>query len=254
MSNNRKKFSKNIVSHLLAEVDSKCPLCNKPLIEKKENGQFVKVSADIAHIYPLNPTKEDIELLRNEEKLFSDDPNDVNNLIYLCKNNHNDFDRVKTLEKYRALVSLKKKLIKKHELRKDLYTCNIENELREIFKNIESINDLQGVELNYDVSKVESKLKGEKIIFINDIKNYVNQYFNIVRKILRNFGDSGDIIASQIKILYLKAKKYDDEKEKIYQIILEHLKSLNPNQSEVVIRIVIAFFIQNCEVFDAVSK
>ncbi|AJI53087.1 ABC-three component system protein [Francisella philomiragia] len=253
MSDKRKSFPENMKLSLLNEVNLKCPSCGIPLIDKVD-GKHKRTAADIAHIYPLNSTATEKKLLLNEEKLSPDNLNDEKNLIYLCKNCHHKYDNPKTLEQYRELVSLKKELIKKHELVKDLYTCNIEDELREILRTIENINNLDDLELNYDVSEVESKLKGEKVIFINEIKNYVSQYFNLVRKVLEDFEDSGTVIASQIKILYIKTKKYYDDKAKIYQIVLEHLKSLNPNQSEVAIRIVIAFFIQNCEVFDAVSK
>ena len=61
------------------------------------------------HIYPLNPTIEETQLLKHEARL-STDVNDEDNVIPLCEICHGKFDKPRTVEEYRSLFKLKQEL------------------------------------------------------------------------------------------------------------------------------------------------
>lgn len=68
----------------------------------KKNNKLYK-DFEIAHIYPLNPTKDEIELLKDEIRLGN--VNDLTNLIALCPNCHNSYDDItqKVVDKYKVI-------------------------------------------------------------------------------------------------------------------------------------------------------
>ncbi len=68
MGDNRRIFSDNEKMVLFNEVDGRCPICGKPLTNTK-NGQIIKMF-EVAHIYPANPRPEEVELLKDEERLL----------------------------------------------------------------------------------------------------------------------------------------------------------------------------------------
>ncbi|MAK92040.1 MAG: HNH endonuclease, partial [Oleibacter sp.] len=65
MNNPRKKYSDAQNVALLSQVSRVCPLCAEPLFYKKSGKSFKNY--ELAHIYPLNPTKEENQLLQDEE-------------------------------------------------------------------------------------------------------------------------------------------------------------------------------------------
>ena len=60
-----------------------------------------------AHIYPLNPSDEEKELLKNEKKLH-DDVNHLNNIIALCRDCHTMFDILEQLRDTESCLISKK--------------------------------------------------------------------------------------------------------------------------------------------------
>ena len=107
MGQKRVKCSPTESEYLFSQVGGICPVCSLSLTYEKI-GRLQK-QYEIAHIYPLNPTDEEVELLKNEERL-SDDVNSIDNLIPLCPGCHNRFDKPRTIEEYRALLTVKKQL------------------------------------------------------------------------------------------------------------------------------------------------
>jgi hypothetical protein len=133
MSNPRKKYSDAQNVALLSQVSRVCPLCAEPLFYKK-NGKSFK-NYEIAHVYPLNPSQEEKLLLKHEERL-SDDVNDEDNVIPLCEICHGKFDKPRTVDEYRNLFSLKKKLIERSGQEAIWKRYTIEDEISQIIEAI----------------------------------------------------------------------------------------------------------------------
>ena len=89
------------------------------------------------------------------------------------------------------------------------------------------------------------------------IKNHVRDFFHIVKKEFQNIdsikASKSTLIATQVKVFYLKAMDNNVNQEDIFNYLVEWLNkrtSISKDASS----IVISYFVQNCEVFNVISK
>ncbi len=256
MSNIRRIPSDNEKILLMHETDLMCPLCGKNFIKQKVKN-YIK-SCDIAHIYPLNPTPYEIKLLLNEEKLFDMDPNFIENLIALCPNCHDIYDKKKTINEYRHLLSIKKDVLRKIRNKEALRVDNLETEINLIINELctSDNNTLnQFPKLSYEGLAIDEKFD-DSLTFLakSKISNLVATYFNFVRNSFKSLEDGKfEIIAFQFKIAYLKCKANATSQEDIWKDLISWLNTKTGSKSNEASEIIIAFFIQNCEVFEIVT-
>lgn len=253
----RKSITENEGLMYLAEVDTKCPLCGSYLLTKgvkKLNKEY-----QIAHIYPNSPTLFEQQLLNDAEKI-SDDSEDFRNKIALCKTCHWDYDQNKTVEKYEQLLRIKKQLLANHKSEIETSQCLIEDDIVLILNSLSIINDedLQKIEkLSYDALEITSKLGDKYSTLRRDIQYSVMEYYTFIRQEFKNLDEAKrkrfDLIASEIKTAYLRCSVDNDDKEIVFKLLVEWLKSKTKGV-ESACKIVISFFVQNCEVYDKVTK
>lgn len=251
---NRKKYTPNEYMLFYNEVDGLCPLCGKPLIYEKANKLNKRVN--LAHIYPHSLTKEEKILLENVEQL-SDNPEDMKNIIWLCPNCHEHFDKPRTLEGYNNLLNIKKRLLQEKAIKDTFYEYKIEDEIKKILNYI-THNDIEdNIELCYKPKIIDSKLDNTMTsITKRKIKLNVSEYFHIIKQELQNLDaitpNKATKIATQIKSFYLESSEKSTSQENINDGLVTWLHSktkINKEASSVVI----SYFIQNCEVFDVIS-
>jgi hypothetical protein len=127
---------------LVTQVSRVCPLCDESLFYKKGNKSYK--TYEIAHIYPLYPTAEEVKLLKDEERL-SINVNDENNVIPLCKSCHGKLDKPRTVEEYRNLLLIKKRLISRSGQEAIWKQYHIESEITEIVEALYKDFDLAPV-------------------------------------------------------------------------------------------------------------
>ena len=232
MGDNRRIFSDNEKMVLFNEVDGRCPICGKSLTNTK-NGQIIKMF-EVAHIYPANPRPEEVELLKDEERL-SKDVNSLANVIAVCRICHKKFDTPRTIEEYRSWVRLKKKLLQDAQLNDE----SLEEDL---------------VRLSYESLKIEQKANDTLPFAIKrTIKNDVVDYFDYIHKIFIEMDKvtpyKFDTLAAQIKAFYGKTMQINPNQEFVYASLVDWLNEKTGSYSRRACEIVIAYFIQDCEVF-----
>lgn len=256
MSEKRVKYTEMQKTILYNQTNGICPRCQNLLYYRKD-GTLYK-SYEIAHIYPLNPTKHEEKILENEEKLFQNDRNELDNLIALCPSCHRYFDNPTTVESYKYLLNLKKRLLNQQSVYKLYSSENIEEELLNVINAmIDGLNeDLE--ELNYNLIKVEEKISSENKILSRKVKNDVTDYYIFIKKAFAEIDKTNlgvfNIIAGQIKMFYLKLKKVTNNQNDIYEYISQWLFEKFKIGNLESYRIIVSFFIQNCEVFENVTK
>ena len=255
MSKEREAFTENDKLILFTEVDGMCPLCPNALMYEK-NKQNRK-NFEIAHIYPLNPKKEEQELLKNEEKL-STDPNDLKNLICLCVSCHTKFDKPRTIEEYKELVSIKKTLTRESKDKLLWNDTKIESEIVEIIKLLsnEDIDLSKEDILAYDPKEIDRKVNDTITpLTKRKIKLNVQDYFNIVKTKFVELDKitplTTETISSQIKTHYLLlCKEHKEVNQKvIFDSMVTWLSKRANQSSDEASEILISYFVQNCEVF-----
>ncbi len=244
--------NENII--LFNEVDGVCPMpsCSEELMyEKKVTKQK---SYDIAHIYPLNPSAEEIELLKNEERLNSD-PNDLDNLICLCDTCHTKFDKPRTLQEYRDMVSLKKKLILKNKERANWnakLNADIIDILDYISSNEEALDD--SVESEYDPKTIDTKTNDTITkLTKRKIKNNVEEYYQDIKSKFKELDAvkplTTEVISSQIKTYFLQTSQLYQNQNDIFNAMVDWLFNKTNKTSREGCEVIISYFIQSCEIF-----
>ncbi len=247
----RKAYSDNEKMILYAEVDGHCPKCGETLHKVKSK---VIRAFEVAHIYPLNPTPSEILLLKNEERLFSD-PNDMNNVIALCPSCHDTYDTNKTLDEYRELVKIKKRLLSRANIRNAYKSFNVENEIMLVLGELSSISsDGDLPELSLTALRIDDKADTTlPFILKKQIVDDVTSYFIFLKKnfieLDKNSYNKFNTIAAQVKAFYNKCLQNNRNQQDIYKELVDWLNDKTGYLSERACEIIIAFFIQNCEVF-----
>lgn len=252
----RKKYSPNQYTILYNEVDGLCPICKIQLIYEK--GKSLNRRVNLAHIYPHSPKKDELEILKNVEKI-SDDLEDIKNIIWLCPNCHEKFDKPRTLDEYNFLLNLKKNILNTKEIKNEYYNYNIEDEIKEILSLLskEEINE-EEIELVLDPIVIDKKTNETiTILTKRKIKNDVSDFFNIIQNEFKNIDSTNtnksELIATQIKSFYLKISQNEKNQNIIFNQIVEWIHS-KTNVSKEASSIIVSYFVQRCEVFDVISK
>lgn len=252
MSEKRKKPTDNLAIVLHSQVGNHCPLCSKPLTEKK-NKNIIKKS-EIAHIYPLNPTTEETEILKDEE-ILNTDLNHEDNLIPLCLECHNRYDKKKTVEEYRILVSKKKDFINQDIQKSIWHQYALQKEVVQIIDDLLKIEASSLATLSYESKKIDEKLNNT-ITPITKRKIHLNvqDYFPLIKNKLSNIErespTKAELISTQIKAFYLMQKDQLTSQEVMYKNISNWIMHKTNQTSIDSSEIVTAFFIQNCEIFE----
>jgi len=252
MSNPRKKYSDAQNVALLSQVSRVCPLCAEPLFYKKSGKSFKNY--ELAHIFPLNPTKEEELLLKHEERL-SDDVNDENNIIPLCEICHGKFDKPRTIEEYQNLLGIKKKLIDRSGQEAIWKRYGIEDEISQIIEAIYDDPELENdAEIDFTPREVDEKLdstisRPTKI----KIKGNVQEYYIFIRKKFSELdsvnSDLSEMISLQVKTYYIKQKKMGIDQQAIFENIVSWIYAKTQPKTNDAAEIMASFFVQNCEVF-----
>lgn len=248
----RKKYNEAQQTALVSQVNRVCPLCAQQLFYKKKSRTYKNY--ELAHIYPLNPTLEEIELLKNEERL-SEDVNDEDNIIPLCKDCHGKFDKPRTIEEYRKLVVIKKKLIAQNNQEEIWKGYSLEVDISKVISALYDDPNLDlTAEIDFTPKKVDEKLDNTiSRLTKRKIKNYVRDYYLFIRDKFSALDqdkiDLSERISLQIKTYYLKQKEMGLTQQEIFENIVAWLKAKTHPETSDASEIVTSFFIQNCEVF-----
>lgn len=132
---------------------------------------------------------------------------------------------------------------------------NIEEEIKEILKNLndESLEE-ELVRLSYESLRIEQKANNTLPFAIKrTIKNDVVDYFDYIHKIFVEMDEvtpyKFDTLAAQIKSFYCKTMQINHNQEFVYSSLVDWLNEKTGSYSRRACEIVIAYFVQDCEVF-----
>jgi len=249
----RANVNDTVKMSLLCEVGGSCPLCRRDLVVKKKKNN-VRVF-DVAHIYPLNATKHELTILKDEE-LLSDDIDCEENFIALCKECHKIYDTRKTVEEYRQLVTIKKEIIKIKELSKLWDKQTLHKDISIVANKIGLLdeNSTEKTMLSYDALKLSDKLD-ETFGFINQTKvsQFILTFFVPIRKALNDLEKQekakSTFICSQVKSYYVLLLMKDFNQDQIFEKMTDWFMTNTGITDRSKSEVLVSFFIQNCDVY-----
>lgn len=252
------------LQQLLEEVDCLCPLCGHRIMEEKKPGVIVKLY-EIAHIYPHSATPEQREVLKNVP--IAAEIESMDNVIVLCKNCHTKQDYHTSVKDYYKLYRIKKRVSAQREAKSDIANVDIEPTIKRIFEYLESATLDDVMELSYNPLCLNRKISDK--FLLNDVRNNVAGYYSQIRHILQQIDNersgASDIVAQQMKLAFVKAETHFIEdnasggakktcfQEDVFNALVCWIAS-HTNSEETVCRIVVSYYIQNCEVFREITQ
>jgi hypothetical protein len=135
---------------------------------------------------------------------------------------------------------------------------NIEKEISNVLTKLHNFDETNEVSLSLNVVAVGKKITSENRILLNEVTSNVVRYFPFVQNAFRELDQARknkfELIASNIKSAYLKMQAENLTQDEIYSKMSEWLQRKTQTKSASACRIIISFFIQNCEVFYATTK
>ena len=185
-------------------------------------------------------------------------PPSVDNLIALCPQCYAKYllDDSKQTPKYLAEV---KKLFAAHKKNiQILEESSLEKGLVGVIRCIKKLKEKDLGDPSYDPKQLRDKIDPEIYtpLFVS-VNNYVTMYFLRLKEIMVNLDKRGEIdfeeIQDQMKAIYRRLKKSNKSKMDIFREITEKVHRVTL-QDDIYCQIVVSFFIQSCEVFDATPE
>ncbi|WP_314353550.1 ABC-three component system protein [uncultured Granulicatella sp.] len=244
---------------LLSEVDYQCPLCNSPLIKKIRNMSVKKY--EITKIFPDDLSSDEQDLfIANRTPVVHLDSSD--NMIALCTDCSETYLLNPELDEYTKLFDLKEYSKKNYQMQMQVSNLNLEDEIQYIINSLYDINSTTGIQdFRMDPLLIRDKIDSSCFILKHTVTSYVLQYYKFIRKLfseLDSFSENRfNIIASEVKLAYETIHPTCSSQEetftKISEWIMQQLNIPNSKKYHIASDIVVAFFIQNCEVFNEIT-
>lgn len=245
------------IQQLLQETDMKCPLCDGDLIIKR--GPFIAENFDVHHIFPTGAmwlTSDD------GESIICDNPDSSSNKILLCKKHNDTIKKMNEYERYEKLKQLKDYSINKHNLNYSDAHEVITRILEEVHTKA-SLPDRNNIDSSprWDPLTIERKIdKNQYGILVRNIKADVADYFDFIKDQIASL-ESGPHelwvrFAKTVHEFYVENQDLDSFT--IIEIVSTHILKISGLASTARNKsgcdILSSFFVQNCEVFDEISK
>lgn len=240
----------------LREVNFHCPICGAPLQNSKQSKRALKLF-EIAHIYPNRPTVEQYSTLEGLERL-GENCEDFENKIALCLNCHRKQDFRTTQDDYLRLLEKKKKLLTESALDDATNTLGLEDEISEVVKNLAQISSEDLNNISFSIVRIENKFSKNEVLLKNKISDYIRYYYPFIREEFRrlecNDSFSFDALSSQMKSCFSKMDRLTSDKSLIFKNITHWIQQKTASDNSEACEIIVAFFVQNCEVFREVTE
>ena len=241
---------------LLAEANYECPICHAQLVECIKNTSVKKY--EIVNIFPtnINSCSSDFLLVPKPKRVDA-----LANKIALCRDHAEEYQIEPTVEDYNKLCKIKKRLSATYSLHTDINDAALEEEIQDVLYGLAGITEETHLEeLPLDALRLDQKILPENHLLKNDEMTRILRYYNFIDEMFSAMERDGtgdfELIASEVKIAYKKLDNGQLTQDEIVNELAEWIK----NKSEVgsknmrACHIVVAYFIQNCEVFHEISK
>lgn len=251
LQRNNKKVSDTVEPNdapLLAEVNYKCPLTQESLVEYIKGIPTKRY--EITQIFPecLSPDDE-IKFSKIQKKPVNF--NDPDNLIALSVVVSENYLLKPTVEEFKDLLEIKKKTSKRAKALFAINRIDLEKDIRRALEALVSLTSSSDLpQLAYDALKIEEKIPD--FILRNDVEMLVLQYYRYIESVFSDTTDDFDLIAGEVELCSQKLETAGLSQEEVIKNLSEWIYSkafINGENGMLACRIVVCFFIQNCEVF-----
>lgn len=225
--------------YLYEECDGFCPFpgCGKQL--------SAVADSKVSRVY-------EISLVDKTKKVTTD------NLIALCPMCHATYQMDDSKAKTKELANVKALLITHGQSARLLDGIALEKGIVGVLRRLADLKEKAFFKAELDPKELTKKVNPtDNYILYLTVKNNVTTYFLKIREIMTNLDRRGlidyEALQDQMKAIYKRLKKSHLSQIEIFREITEKLHRTSL-QDDVYCQIVVCYFIQSCEVFDAVAE
>lgn len=241
--------------YLLMETGSVCPNCGKTLVNIKGSHSLSGyVITEIIPTMPAPPVRTALGDLIDGTAIHGSN----DNLIALCLDCSNNYSSHPTREECIDLKKTKEKLRRDYDATVLLNKMYLEEKIEAVLRKIPlaSTDDIT-VMLEYKALRVKDKIKSNVPLTIKT-EAFVVQYYHFIQTVFAQMEREGvidfDGVAGDVKRSYRKLATEGYSQEEIFAHLVEWFMRKTNTREALPCEIIVAFFVQNCEVFYALSK
>lgn len=170
-----------------------------------------------------------------------------------------DYEQSFSIERCANLMANKIKAKQRYKAQLAMDEIAIEGDLRNLLDSLDSLIDPADVEqLRYRPIKVKDKINPESHILKSEIDNLVNSYYGFIQSELRARDSEGEFDAESLGMsmrrCYKELQKIGENQDHIYDAMARWVSDSTGCENYSACRVLIAFFVQNCEVFDEIPQ
>ena len=209
---------------------------------------------------PLSITKGDAYRQHFECVVIDDNlPKDsFENNIAFCPECAAKFRMATTTDEIERVKEIKKRLLHDAADKQMLSESQVTDGVKRVIQKIsESLEEEPNVELSYDPVTVEQKLLSISKPLCTKVKSMVTEYYSIVHNTFLQMDKAKAIrfepFTLQMKLNYIQLTEGGTEPIKIFDQLVGWLVTMT-NEDRTVCEIVVSYFVQKCEVYDATTE
>lgn len=225
--------------YLLGETDGYCPFpgCGRQLTVSN-NGRAV-------HSFEVS--------LIDKKKAATPD-----NLIAMCPQCYATYLLDDSKKVTKGLVEIKNLLSTHKQSVHLLDSLPLERGIVGVISRIKKLGEKELSDASLDPKEIKQKLSpSQDMALYLAVNNYVTTYFRRIKEIMMNLDKRGEIdydeIQDQIHAFYKRLKKANKTRPEIFNEIVGKVHRVTL-QDDIYCQIVVSYFVQSCEVFDAITK
>lgn len=242
--------------YLLMETNNICPICSKTLVTDKNNNSLSRYA--ITEIIPSSPSEEQ----RLELDDLIDNARDLdgnNNKIALCLECANKYTSYTTYDECLDLMEIKEKLLHNYVASETLDKMYLEEEIETILRQIAVASPEQLSEtLSLKAVRVRDKIPNSNMPLIFKTQGYVVHYYKFIKSVFSQLEREGKLsfedVAHDVHRCFKKLHAEGLSQDEIYDNLVDWFKNKTKAQSVLACEIIVAFFVQSCEVFYALAQ
>ena len=225
--------------YLLNEVGHYCPFpgCGRPLTVSK-GGK----SADAYCVSVIDKKKAP----------------EVRNLLALCPQCYATYSIDDSSKISKELLNVKKLLETRAQNLSLIDALPLEKGIVRAIGKIKKLNEKELADASLDPKEIRQKLRpADNIALYQTVNLYVTTYFVKIKEIMISLDKRGEIdyeeVQDQMKAIYRRLKKAGKTNMDIFNEIVAKIHRISL-QEDIYCQIVVSYFVQSCEVFDAITE
>ena len=224
---------------LVAEERSVCPNdgCSTPL--------FVNVGGQLGANYEVTFIDPSVPETRME------------NLIALCPACHSKYITGRTDEQVQRLLHIKKSLVDDYEAKETVSMQKVEDGIRKVLEKIPKMQAPANIDLNYNPVTLRQKIATDNLMLYLKAKTNVNVYYSAVQDAFTELNAERILrykpFCLQVRMTYMNLSDMGLSQDEIFEKMVDWLQDAT-HEDRSSCEVIISYFIQKCEVFDAIAE